>query len=182
MPKSKKRKNPGVGIDFKKAKYKARADVARRRVVAHTAPAQVGRSVPKGANETDVSFKARSITLPQQGVAQDKASAAALTAKNQSVKVRPPLCPGGRTPPPLHQDLLRQCGHYNERMRKDALLGLADLMQQYPHECQRHTAQLIDKCDRHYVADCLLETGSPHVHAVTHARHRSTLHTVVLIL
>lgn len=48
---------------------------------------QVGRSVPKAANETDVSFKSRTITLPQQGVAANKASTAALTARNQSLKV-----------------------------------------------------------------------------------------------
>lgn len=85
MPKSKKRKNPGVGIDFKKAKYKARVCYTTSCGLHNT---QVGRSVPKGANETDVSFKARSIMLPQQGVAQDKSSAAALNAKNQSIKVR----------------------------------------------------------------------------------------------
>lgn len=144
MPKSKKRKNPGVGIDFKKAKYKARIDAA---VAAHGRSqtcTQVGRSVPKGANETDVTFKARSITLPQQGVAQDRSSTAALTAKNQSVKVHSALEALEAVHTPL-QDLLRQCGHYNERMRKDALVGLADLMQQHPQECLRHTAQLIDK-------------------------------------
>ena len=50
----KKRKNPGVGVDFKRIKHK------------------VGKKLKKAANETSVTFKSATINLPSQGVQQDK--------------------------------------------------------------------------------------------------------------
>jgi pre-rRNA-processing protein IPI1 len=67
---SKKRKasNPGVGIDFKRVKHK------------------VGKKLPKAQNETDTSFKARSINLPSQGLAEDK-EGVATNSQNLTLKV-----------------------------------------------------------------------------------------------
>lgn len=50
MPKGKKRKNPGVGIDFKRARSK------------------VGKTLPKAANATDTTIRSRSINLPGQNI------------------------------------------------------------------------------------------------------------------
>lgn len=49
-----KTKNPGVGVDFKRVKHK------------------VGKKLAKAKNDTDVSFKSRSINLPAQVQVADK--------------------------------------------------------------------------------------------------------------
>lgn len=51
---AKKKKNAGVGVDFKRVK------------------AKVGKKLRKAQNETDVSFKSATINLPSQAVTQDK--------------------------------------------------------------------------------------------------------------
>lgn len=64
----KKRKaNPGVGVDFKRVKHK------------------VGKKLPKAQNDTDVSFRARSIHLPGQLLGEDKG--VATNAQNLTLKV-----------------------------------------------------------------------------------------------
>ncbi len=50
----KRKKNPGVGVDFKRVKHK------------------VGKKLQKAQNETDTSFKAASINLPSQALAEDR--------------------------------------------------------------------------------------------------------------
>lgn len=69
MGKGKKRKNPGVGVDFRKVKHK------------------VGKKLPKAQNETSTDFQARSINLPNQSITQDKAGAA-VSERNLTLKVR----------------------------------------------------------------------------------------------
>jgi pre-rRNA-processing protein IPI1 len=68
MGKGKKGRNPGVGIDFKKAKHK------------------VGKKLAKAANETRTDFQARSINLSTQSVARDK-TGAAVSERNLTLKV-----------------------------------------------------------------------------------------------
>lgn len=68
MGKGTKRKNAGVGVDFRRVKHK------------------VGKKLPKAQNQTDTSFKSRSITLPEQSLNQDK-SGAAVTHRNLTLKV-----------------------------------------------------------------------------------------------
>ncbi|CAG9464685.1 unnamed protein product [Pedinophyceae sp. YPF-701] len=58
MPKTKKRKNPGVGVDFKRVKSK------------------VGKPLPKARNETDTTIRAQSIHLPGTGLLDDKSTQA----------------------------------------------------------------------------------------------------------
>jgi pre-rRNA-processing protein IPI1 len=69
MGKPSKRKNPGVGVDFRKVKHK------------------VGKKLPKAQNDTNTDFKSRSINLPTQSLAQDKAGAA-VSERNLTLKVR----------------------------------------------------------------------------------------------
>lgn len=69
MGKGTKRKNAGVGVDFRRVK------------------AKVGKKLPRAANATDTSFRSRSIALPEQSVLQDKAGAA-VTSRNLTLKAR----------------------------------------------------------------------------------------------
>ena len=49
--------------------------------------------------------------------------------------------------PPSHlpvQDVLGQCGHYSERVRRDALQGLAELLAAHPAELRRHTTLVVE--------------------------------------
>jgi pre-rRNA-processing protein IPI1 len=69
MGKPSKRKNPGVGVDFRKVKHK------------------VGKKLPKAQNDTNTDFKSRSINLSTQSIAQDKAGAA-VSERNLTLKVR----------------------------------------------------------------------------------------------
>jgi pre-rRNA-processing protein IPI1 len=69
MGKPSKRRNPGVGVDFRKVKHK------------------VGKKLPKAQNDTNTDFKSRSINLPTQSLAQDKAGAA-VSERNLTLKVR----------------------------------------------------------------------------------------------
>ena len=47
------------------------------------------------------------------------------------------------THPPV-QDVLGQCGHYSERVRRDALQGLAELLAAHPAELRRHTTLVVE--------------------------------------
>ncbi len=68
MPKGHKRKkNPGVGIDFKRAKHK------------------VGRKLPKAQNETDTTIKSQKLVLAEQSVGIDK-TGLATTSRNNTLK------------------------------------------------------------------------------------------------
>lgn len=68
MPKSHKRKNAGVGIDFKRAKHK------------------VGRKLPAARNATDTTIKSGTLTLTQQSLAADR-TGQAVTERNLTLKV-----------------------------------------------------------------------------------------------
>lgn len=64
----KKRKNPGVGIDFKRVKHK------------------VGKKLAKAQNDTDIDFKSRAINLPSQAIKEDK-EGLAVNFQNLTLKV-----------------------------------------------------------------------------------------------
>jgi hypothetical protein len=63
MGKKVAKKNPGVGVDFKKVKRK------------------VGKKLPKAKNETDVSFKSKKINLPGQSLATESTEQAVSNRK-----------------------------------------------------------------------------------------------------
>ena len=68
MPKGHKKKNKGVGVDFKKVKHK------------------VGKKLPQAQNATDTTIKSRSISLPEQSITIDK-TGIAVTHRNLTLKV-----------------------------------------------------------------------------------------------
>lgn len=69
MAKGTKRKKAGVGIDFRRVKSK------------------VGKKLPKAQNETDMSFKSKSINLPGQSLTEDK-TGLAVSQRNLTTQVR----------------------------------------------------------------------------------------------
>ena len=71
----KKTRNPGVGVDFKRVKHK------------------VGKKLPRAKNETDTDFTSRSISLPSQGVREDR-SGIAVNFQNLTLKVLHALSTG----------------------------------------------------------------------------------------
>ena len=72
MPPKKRKKNPGVGIDFKRAKLK------------------VGKKLPQAKNATDTNFKAQSISLPGQGAFSGDRSDVPVSDRNLTIKVCTP--------------------------------------------------------------------------------------------
>lgn len=61
----------------------------------------------------------------------------------QRHSVKPPRC--------LLQDLLSQTSHYSERVRKDALTGMAELLARYPEELRRQVAVAPSKATTRYI-------------------------------
>ncbi|PRW33261.1 Testis-expressed sequence 10 [Chlorella sorokiniana] len=107
-PGGRKKKNAGVGVDFKKVKHK------------------VGKKLPRAQNQTDTNFKSRTISLAQQSMAVDR-EGQAVSTRNLTLK-----------------ELLGQCGHYSERVRKDALQGLGQLLAAHPEELRRHATLVME--------------------------------------
>eukprot|EP00887_Chlorella_sp_A99_P000463 scaffold17.g463.t1 len=119
----KKKKNAGVGVDFKRVKHR------------------VGKKLPRAQNQTDTTFKSRSISLPQQSVAVDKGGAA-VTHRNLTLKLT--MAPVLVIPTVVVQELLGQCGHYSERVRRDAVAGLAELGRSHPEELCAHASAVVE--------------------------------------
>lgn len=129
MAKGTKRKKTGVGIDFRRVKSK------------------VGKKLPKAQNETDMTFKAKSINLPSQGLTEDK-TGLAVSLRNLTTQVgatqpilgccctQPAQAPYG-SPRYMVQELLSQTTHYSEKVRKEALQGLQQLFLQHPDEVRK---------------------------------------------
>ena len=127
MGKPSKKKNPGKGIDFKRAKHK------------------VGKRLPQAQNATDTSFKAGSIVLGTQSLAVDR-QGLAVSSHNLTVKARSrhacaqnPAARHSRTVTCcLVQELLSQVSHYSERQRRAALQQLDEILRKEPAELQRN--------------------------------------------
>ena len=46
-------------------------------------------------------------------------------------------------PPP--QELLAQCGHYSEKVRRDGLVGMDELLSKHPAELRRHAGPIVER-------------------------------------
>ncbi|XP_041366023.1 testis-expressed protein 10 homolog [Gigantopelta aegis] len=102
MSKTKKRKK-----DFQKVKLK------------------VGKTLPRGQNVTNTSFKTRSIQVVQKikGVNSEPSTHRKLNLK----------------------DLLSQCQHYNSSVRHEAVSGLKELVTLHPHLIPLHLSAILEK-------------------------------------
>ena len=88
---------------------------------------KVGRKIKKAANATDTTVRAKRITLPGQ-VLGAEGKGAAVTQRGLSLP-----------------ELLGQCAHYSERVRKDALDGIAELLQAHPEALVASAATVVEK-------------------------------------
>ncbi|KAG8985274.1 hypothetical protein FRB90_004847 [Tulasnella sp. 427] len=77
---------------------------------------KLGKGKLSAANSTDTSFKSRSIALPTQRIAVEKEHDLPTTRRNLAL-----------------DQLLIQTKHYSAAVRKDSVLGLKELLVNYPH-------------------------------------------------
>ena len=88
---------------------------------------KVGRTLAPAANATDTTVTAKSITLPSQSVAANRGRGATTTA-DRDLTLR---------------ELLAQLSHYSAKVRRDALLGIAELAAAAPEEVRRHSGGIV---------------------------------------
>ncbi|KZT05948.1 uncharacterized protein LAESUDRAFT_726516 [Laetiporus sulphureus 93-53] len=112
MPKS-TRKKKDKAADFTKAKLK------------------LGKGKRAPSNAVDTSFKARSIALPSQSIAHDRASDVPTTKRKLTF-----------------DDLIAYLKHYNASTRRDAILGLRELLDSHPELILPNLTVLINSCVR----------------------------------
>lgn len=138
MAQKKRKKNPGLGVDFKRVKQK------------------VGKKLQPAQNATETSFKAKRINLPSQSLAIDR-SGEALSERHLSIKASKEICACALrcryshtrlTPAKLPllccmshnawlQELLGQCSHYSPKMRKAALAGVQQVLVRHGGEANK---------------------------------------------
>ena len=87
---------------------------------------KVGRTLAPAANATDTTVTAKSITLPSQSVAENRKGLA--TTKGRDLTLR---------------ELLAQLSHHSAKVRRDALLGVAELARAAPSEVRRHSGGIV---------------------------------------
>eukprot|EP00250_Pteridium_aquilinum_P008212 c17769_g1_i1 orf=90-2927(+) len=110
-----------------KKKQKARSIGVDFKRVKH----KVGRKLAPASNVTKMEVKSKSIVLPGQSVAQDK-EGLSINSRRQTLK-----------------ELLAQTTHHNDNVRKEALLGIKDLLARHPKELSLHAVTLVEKlCPR----------------------------------
>ncbi|RDB28596.1 Testis-expressed sequence 10 protein [Hypsizygus marmoreus] len=112
MPKSAKKRRDKAA-DFSKAKLK------------------LGKGKQLASNAIDTSFKARSIALPTQSIAQEKDITVPSTKRRLTF-----------------EDLIAHTKHYNATTRKDAILGLRELLDAHWALLDSSLAALINACVR----------------------------------
>ncbi|KAK1389700.1 testis-expressed protein 10-like [Heracleum sosnowskyi] len=88
---------------------------------------KIGRKLPPPKNTTNTDIKSKAIILPEQSVASDKAGLA-VSKKGLTLK-----------------ELLQQTSHHNAKVRKDALIGIKDVLTKYPDELKLHKLAVIEK-------------------------------------
>ncbi|XP_073066794.1 uncharacterized protein [Primulina eburnea] len=88
---------------------------------------KIGRKLPPPNNATNTEIKSKSIVLPEQSIASDK-TGLAVSKKGLTLK-----------------ELLQQTSHHNSKVRKDALLGLRNILLTHPAELKLHKLAVIEK-------------------------------------
>ncbi|KAL8517666.1 hypothetical protein ACS0TY_015778 [Phlomoides rotata] len=88
---------------------------------------KVGRKLPPPKNATNTEIKSKAIVLPEQSIAAEKAGLA-VSKKGLTLK-----------------EILQQTSHHNAKVRKDALLGIKDILGTHPAELKLHKLAVIEK-------------------------------------
>ncbi|KAH7284348.1 hypothetical protein KP509_34G050100 [Ceratopteris richardii] len=92
---------------------------------------KVGRRLAPASNVTKVDIKSKSIILVGQSVAADKKG---LAVNNRRLTLK---------------ELFQQTTHHNDNVRKDALMGIKDLLSRHPEELRSSAVSLVGKlCPR----------------------------------
>ena len=102
MGQKKRKKNAGVGVDFKRVKSK------------------VGRKLKK-VNETKTDFKTKSINLPNQNINRNAETAAAAAETSTAVALTKRMV--------SMAELIGQSRHYNHKVRVNAAQGILEILQ-----------------------------------------------------
>ncbi|XWS59392.1 hypothetical protein CRYUN_Cryun08bG0117800 [Craigia yunnanensis] len=88
---------------------------------------KLGRKLPPPKNATNTEIKSKAIVLPEQSVATNK-EGLAVSKKGLTLK-----------------ELLQQTSHHNAKVRRDALMGIKDLILNHPAELRLHRYAVIEK-------------------------------------
>ncbi|XP_022766966.1 uncharacterized protein LOC111311659 isoform X2 [Durio zibethinus] len=88
---------------------------------------KLGRKLPPPKNATNTEIKSKAIVLPEQSVATNK-EGLAVSKKGLTLK-----------------ELLQQTSHHNAKVRRDALMGIKDLVLKHPTELRLHRYAVIEK-------------------------------------
>ncbi|KAK8336992.1 hypothetical protein V6Z12_A09G155500 [Gossypium hirsutum] len=88
---------------------------------------KLGRKLPPPKNATNTEIKSKAIVLPEQSVATNK-EGLAVSKKGLTLK-----------------ELLQQTSHHNAKVRRDALMGIKDLVLNHPAELRLHRYAVIEK-------------------------------------
>lgn len=88
---------------------------------------KIGRKLPPAQNATNTEIKSKAIILPEQSIASEKAGLA-VSKKGLTLK-----------------ELLQQTSHHNAKVRKDALIGIRDVLLRFPAELKLHKLAVIEK-------------------------------------
>ncbi|TIB79485.1 hypothetical protein E3Q23_00122, partial [Wallemia mellicola] len=92
---------------------------------------KLGKGKQAASNSTNTSFKARSVALPGQSILKDIDENEPRTKRNLTLK-----------------DLIIHMKHYSANVRKDGLLGLRELITNYPSTIQPNLSTIIDGITR----------------------------------
>ncbi|KAI0375373.1 hypothetical protein BV20DRAFT_265919 [Pilatotrama ljubarskyi] len=92
---------------------------------------KLGKGKQVASNVVDTSFKARSIALPTQSIATDKDGDAPTTKRRLTFDA-----------------LILHLKHYNASTRRDAILGLRELLEAHPELIGTHLTTLVNSCVR----------------------------------
>lgn len=88
---------------------------------------KLGRKLPPPNNATNTEIKSKAIILPEQSVALDK-EGVPVSKKGLTLK-----------------ELLQQTSHHNVKVRRDALIGIKELLLKFPAELKLHKNAVIEK-------------------------------------
>ncbi|KAK6139648.1 hypothetical protein DH2020_026612 [Rehmannia glutinosa] len=104
---------------------------------------KIGRKLPPPKNSTNTEIKSKAIVLPEQSIVSEKAGLA-VSRKGLTLK-----------------ELLQQTNHHNAKVRKDALLGIKDVLVHHPVELKLHKLAVIEKLRERIGDDDKLDNQGP---------------------
>ncbi|XP_060103775.1 testis-expressed protein 10 isoform X2 [Heteronotia binoei] len=91
----------------------------------HKVKLKVGKKKPRLENATDTNFKTKTVHIPEQ-LREDSV----LPTNNRKLNIK---------------DLLSQMNHYSAGVKQSALLGLKDLLSQYPYVIDEHLSNILSE-------------------------------------